>query len=69
MDGNPHDVAVIESKLDDAFDRIIEEGGQRLGRDWSAMAATGTMAGLEVGIGVLALLVVEERTGSKLLGG
>jgi formate/nitrite transporter FocA (FNT family) len=69
MDADPRDVAVIESKLDDAFDRIIEEGGQRLGRDWSAMAATGTMAGLEVGIGVLALLVVEERTGSKLLGG
>lgn len=33
------------------------------------MAATGIVAGFEVGIGILALLVVEDRTGSHLLGG
>lgn len=59
----------IESKVDDAFSRIVDEGEQRLGRDWSAMLATGTTAGLEVGIGILALLVVEDRTGSTMLGG
>lgn len=59
----------IESKLDDTFSRIVEEGEQRLKRDWSAMLATGTTAGLEVGIGIMALLVVEQRTGSKMLGG
>ncbi len=59
----------IEPKLDDAFSRIVEEGEQRLGRDMTAMAATGLMAGMEVGIGILALLVVEARTGSTMLGG
>lgn len=59
----------IEPKLDDTFSRIVEEGEQRLGRDWVAMAATGTTAGLEVGIGILVLLVVEQRTGSTMLGG
>lgn len=59
----------IERKLDDAFSRIVEQGEQRLGRDWSSMVATGLMAGLEVGIGILALLVVVQRTGSQMLGG
>lgn len=62
-DGEP----VIERKLDDAFTRIVEEGGQRLGRGWPAMAATGAVAGIEVGMGTLALLVVERRTGSTML--
>ncbi len=59
----------IEQKLDDTFSRIVDQGEQRLGRDWSAMLATGLMAGLEVGIGILAMLVVIERTGSQMLGG
>jgi formate/nitrite transporter FocA (FNT family) len=63
------DQPVIEEKLDDAFSRIMHEGEQRLGRDSVAMASTGTLAGIEVGIGILALLVVEQRTGSRLLGG
>jgi formate/nitrite transporter FocA (FNT family) len=59
----------IEPTLDEAFSRIIDQGEQRLGRDWLAMVATATMAGLEVGIGILVLLVVEHRTGSTMLGG
>lgn len=59
----------IEPKLDDTFSRIVEEGEQRLTRDWSAMVSTGLMAGMEVGIGILAMLIVIERTGSKMLGG
>ena len=59
----------IEPKLDDAFSRIVEQGEQRLGRDWASMLATGLMAGMEVGIGILALLVVLERTGNQMLAG
>lgn len=59
----------IEPKIDDAFSRIVEEGEQRLARDWPEMLSTGLVAGLEVGVGILALLIVTERTGSKLLGG
>jgi formate/nitrite transporter FocA (FNT family) len=62
--------SVIEPKLDDAFSRIVEEGEARLGRDWLEMASTGVMAGLEVGIGILVMLTVLQRTGDdKLLGG
>lgn len=60
---------VIEDRLEEAFGRIVHEGVQRLERGWQALVATGVVAGLEVGIGVLALLIVEERTGSRLLGG
>lgn len=60
---------VIEDRLEEAFERIVHEGVQRLERGWDAMVATGLVAGLEVGMGVLALLVVEQRTGSRLLGG
>jgi formate/nitrite transporter FocA (FNT family) len=59
----------IEPKLDDAFDRIVEEGRRRLGRDWLEMSSTGLMAGLEVGFGILLLLVVDMRTGDAMLGG
>lgn len=61
--------AALEPKLDDAFSRIVDEGERRLGRDIVSMVSTGTMAGLEVGLGILVLLVVEDRTGSTMLGG
>lgn len=51
-----------------AFERAIEEGEQRSTRTWSALTATGLVGGLDVGVGVLALLVVREATGSALLG-
>jgi formate/nitrite transporter FocA (FNT family) len=65
----PEPDPVIEKKLDDAFSRIVDEGEQRLERDWAALLSTGTVAGIEVGIGILALLTVEQRTGSRMLGG
>lgn len=58
-----------DARVATSVDRIVEEGTPRLHRAWPDLLATGTMAGLEVSIGVLALLVVTERTGSPLLGG
>lgn len=52
-----------------AFERTLEEGKRRLKRSWSALLATGFVGGIDVGTGVLGLLVVEMLTGSKLLGG
>lgn len=70
LDGNGDaDDAVIEPKLEGAFSRIVEEGEHRLHRTWPDMCATGTVAGIEVGVGILVMLVVEQRTGSRLLGG
>lgn len=63
-DGQPR-----EQELDEAMERIIEGGMPRLHRAWPDLLATGTIAGIEVGLGVLALLVVAQETGSQLLAG
>ena len=58
-----------EERLERSFDRIIEEGRPRLRRGWTDGLSTGAVAGIEVAIGILALLVVEAKTGDTLLGG
>ncbi len=59
----------LEDNLNDAFDRLVEEGAQRLERTWLETLATGTLAGMEVATGVLALLAVQARTHNPLLAG
>ncbi|MFL6137472.1 MAG: formate/nitrite transporter family protein [Frankiaceae bacterium] len=59
----------LEPRLERAFDHIVEEGEHRLHRDWRALLATSTVAGIDVVIGILALLAVHRATGSALLGG
>lgn len=59
----------IEDSLENAFERLLSEGAQRLHRTWREVLATGFFGGLEVGFGVLALLAVYEETGSHLLAG
>jgi formate/nitrite transporter FocA (FNT family) len=59
----------VEQELLDSFDESVEEGAKRLNRSSSNLAATGLMAGLDVGFGVLALMFVQHQTGSELLGG
>lgn len=61
------DVAQQDSER--TFDRLVDEGEQRLGRSWPGIIATGLLGGLDVGVGVFALLLVEHATQSKLLGG
>jgi formate/nitrite transporter FocA (FNT family) len=58
-----------ERRLAETLDRIVEEGSPRLRRRWPELLATGAVAGFEVSIGVLALIAVEDATGSPLLGG
>lgn len=58
-----------EEVIERSFDRIVEEGQPRLERLWPDMLATGTMGGIEVGFGVLALLLVKNQTGSDVLAG
>lgn len=58
-----------EDELLNSFDASIEEGYHRLHRSTGNLAATGLMAGLDVGFGVLALTYVQDQTGSELLGG
>ena len=60
---------VRDDQVEDSLDRIVEQGRPRLHRTWSELLATGTVAGMEVALGVLALLAVEHATGSPLLAG
>jgi formate/nitrite transporter FocA (FNT family) len=59
----------VEQELLDSFDASVEEGWGRLHRSAGNLGATGLMAGLDVGFGVLALMFVQDQTGSELLGG
>ena len=52
-----------------AFERSVDDGEQRLSRSWPSLFATGAVGGIDVGVGILGLLLVEEATGNALLGG
>jgi formate/nitrite transporter FocA (FNT family) len=58
-----------EPELEQAFDRLVEEGSARLARPLSTLAVTGLLGGIDVGTGVLAYLIVHEATGSTVLAG
>ncbi|MBV8949751.1 MAG: formate/nitrite transporter family protein, partial [Actinobacteria bacterium] len=58
----------VDEALRETFGRTVDEGRRRLARTWPALLATGTVGGLDVGAGVFGLLVVEQRSGSELLG-
>ncbi|MDQ2727807.1 MAG: formate/nitrite transporter family protein [Actinomycetota bacterium] len=66
---DPTEPAVAQQDTERTFDRLVDEGEQRLGRSWSGLVATGILGGLDVGIGVFALLLVENATESKMLAG
>ncbi|MGY1592854.1 formate/nitrite transporter family protein [Geodermatophilus sp. SYSU D00708] len=61
--------APAEDQVALAFDRIVDEGAQRLHRSWREVLTTGLAGGLEVATGVVALLAVYTETGSHLLAG
>ena len=51
------------------FQRTIEEGEHRLKRSLPSLLATGAVGGIDVGLGVFALLVVKHSTHNELLAG
>jgi formate/nitrite transporter FocA (FNT family) len=57
-----------EPAVEEAFDRLVSEGSDRLDRPLLALAATGFLGGVDIGVGVLAYLVVDQKTGQPLLG-
>ena len=56
-----------EPELEEAYERLVDEGRVRLGRPLLPLVVTGVMGGIDVGVGVLTYLVVEARTGDHLL--
>ncbi len=61
--------APAEDELVQAFDRVVSQGSQRLHRTWREVLTTGLAGGIEVAVGVLALVAVYAATGSHLLAG
>ena len=58
-----------EQEVEEAFDRLVSEGRDRLARPLLPLLATGLLGGIDVATGILALLLVQEATGSHLLAG
>ncbi len=56
-----------EPELEEAYDRLVSEGHDRLDRPLLALVSTGLLGGVDVGVGVLMYLVVEAKTGNDLL--
>ncbi|MGY1710656.1 formate/nitrite transporter family protein [Geodermatophilus sp. SYSU D00758] len=61
--------APAEDEVVEAFDRIVDQGAQRLHRSWREVITTGLAGGIEIATGVVALLAVYGETGSHLLAG
>ncbi len=55
------------SEVRTAFERTVAEGEERLGRSWQRLLATGAVGGIDVGLGVLALLLTQQLTHSTAL--
>jgi len=58
-----------EQEVEDTLERTLQEGRRRMGRGWAALTATGLVGGIDVATGVMAMLVVEAKTGNTLLAG
>jgi formate/nitrite transporter FocA (FNT family) len=52
-----------------AFTRTVEDGRRRINRPIMAMLATGLVGGMDIGTGILGLLLVVRATHQQLLGG
>lgn len=59
----------VEDELAEAFHSTVTEGAERLSRTWRALVITGLFGGIDVGLGIMAMLAVKQATGSDLLAG
>ena len=66
-DDNGDDGRRREPEVEEAFSRLVSEGSNRLDRPLVPLLATGFVGGIDVGVGVLAYLVVYHETGQPLL--
>lgn len=64
----PGAVSAGKDEIRETFERTVDEGERRTHRTWPSLLSTGFVGGLDLGIGVFALLAVQEATGSPLLG-
>ncbi|CAN5872542.1 formate/nitrite transporter family protein [soil metagenome] len=57
-----------DEELRTTFQRSVDEGKARLDRTWLDLFSTGVLGGMDVSFGILGLLIVEQATGSGVLG-
>lgn len=62
------DQAPVSEDLESTFQRTVDEGHLRLNRTGPSLVATGLVGGIDVSMGVLALLLVDHATHQPLLG-
>src|SRR5436305_7758698 len=55
----------MSAQLQETFDRTVEEGVYRVNRSTQSLLATGLVGGLDVAMGVFALLLVKQETKSE----
>lgn len=55
-------------EVETAFTRTVEAGERRLSRSWPGLLATGMVGGIDVALGVVAMLLVTAATGSEVAG-
>lgn len=59
----------LEDELHEEFTATVTEGEERLHRTNRALVVTGLFGGIDVGLGIMAMLAVMHATGSVLLSG
>ena len=60
---------VPEPEVEEAFDRLVDEGQVRVARPMLTVISTGILGGIDIGAGVLAYLVVDAKTHDVLVAG
>ena len=58
----------MSAELTTTFQASVDAGKERLNRSLPGLLATGAVGGIDVSVGLLALLTVEQATGNRLLG-
>ncbi|HWC10331.1 MAG TPA: formate/nitrite transporter family protein [Acidimicrobiales bacterium] len=58
----------MTAELTSTFQSSVDAGTARLERHWPGLLATGTVGGIDVGLGVFGLFVVQHATGNGMLG-
>lgn len=59
----------IEDELLDEAVSTMAEGAERLNRKWPELIITGLFGGIDVGLGILAMVLVKQATDSDILAG
>ncbi|MDX2356223.1 formate/nitrite transporter family protein [Dietzia sp. PP-33] len=63
-----NDFDIEDELLEEAVDTVVE-GAERLNRKWPELMVTGFFGGIDVGLGILAMMLVKQATDSDILAG